>query len=93
MAIWDKLLGLSPAFFREYASGDLLNRTLSVNRIRKILSGGTLRTLMSGVFGLLNLVLMFVYSWQLAFVGVGIALLTTAVTTDCATGFDLIHMR
>ncbi|MEG4205645.1 hypothetical protein QUA20_17140 [Microcoleus sp. Pol7_A1] len=46
MAVWDKLLGLSPAFFREYASGDLLNRTLSVNRIRKILSGGTLRTLM-----------------------------------------------
>ena len=80
MAVWDKLLGLSPAFFREYASGDLLNRTLSVNQIRKILSGGTLRTLMSGVFGLLNLVLMFVYSWRLALVGVGIALLTTAVT-------------
>ena len=80
IAVWDKLLGLSPAFFREYDSGDLLNRTLSVNQIRKILSGGTLRTLMSGVFGLLNLVLMFVYSWRLALVGVGIALLTTAVT-------------
>jgi NHLM bacteriocin system ABC transporter ATP-binding protein len=80
-AIWDRLLRLSPAFFRSYSSGDLVNRTLSVNQIRQKLSGGTQRTLLSGLFALLNLVLMFVYSWQLALVGVGIAVLTTVVTT------------
>ncbi len=80
-AIWDRLLLLSPAFFRDYSSGDLVNRTLSVNQIRQILSGGTQRTLLSALFALLNGVLMFVYSWQLALVGVGIALLTTIVTT------------
>ncbi|BAZ26271.1 cyclic nucleotide-regulated ABC bacteriocin/lantibiotic exporter [Kalymmatonema gypsitolerans NIES-4073] len=80
-AIWDRLLRLSPAFFRSYSSGDLVNRTLSVNQIRQKLSGGTQRTLLSALFALLNLVLMFVYSWQLALVGVGIALLTTIVTT------------
>ncbi|MEH2165195.1 MAG: NHLP bacteriocin export ABC transporter permease/ATPase subunit [Nostoc sp.] len=80
-AIWDKLLRLSPAFFRDYSSGDLVNRILSVNQIRQILSGGTQRTLLSALFALLNGVLMFVYSWQLALVGVGIALLTTIVTT------------
>ncbi|MBW4636490.1 MAG: NHLP bacteriocin export ABC transporter permease/ATPase subunit [Iphinoe sp. HA4291-MV1] len=80
-AIWDRLLRLSPAFFRSYASGDLVNRVLSVNQIRRILSGGTQRTLLSGLFALLNLVLMFVYSWQLALVGMGIALLAAAVTT------------
>jgi NHLM bacteriocin system ABC transporter ATP-binding protein len=80
-AIWDRLLRLSPAFFRDYSSGDLVNRTLSVNQIRQILSGGTQRTLLSALFALLNGVLMFVYSWQLALVGVGIALLTTIVTT------------
>ncbi|NMG22497.1 NHLP bacteriocin export ABC transporter permease/ATPase subunit [Brasilonema bromeliae] len=79
-AIWDRLLKLSPAFFRSYSSGDLLNRTLSVNQIRRILSGATQRTLLSGLFALLNSVLMFVYSWQLALVGVGIALLTAAIT-------------
>ncbi|KAF3887868.1 MULTISPECIES: NHLP bacteriocin export ABC transporter permease/ATPase subunit [Nostocales] len=80
-AIWDRLLRLSPAFFRNYSSGDLVNRVLSVNQIRQKLSGGTQRTLLSALFALLNLVLMFVYSWQLALVGVGIALLTTVVTT------------
>ncbi|GAA6619529.1 NHLP bacteriocin export ABC transporter permease/ATPase subunit [Scytonema sp. NUACC26] len=80
-AIWDRLLRLSPAFFRDYSSGDLVNRVLSVNQIRQKLSGGTQRTLLSALFALLNLVLMFVYSWQLALVGVGIALLTTVVTT------------
>ena len=79
-AIWDRLLRLSPAFFREYSSGDLLNRALSINQIREKLSGGTQRTLLSGLFALLNLVLMFVYDWQLALVGVGIALLATVVT-------------
>ncbi|MUG99341.1 ATP-binding cassette domain-containing protein [Scytonema sp. UIC 10036] len=80
-AIWDRLLRLNPAFFRKYSSGDLVNRTLSVNQIRQILSGGTQRTLLSALFALLNGVLMFVYSWQLALVGVSIALLTTIVTT------------
>ncbi len=80
-AIWDRLLRLSPAFFREYSSGDLLNRALSINQIRQKLSGGTQRTLLSGLFALLNLVLMFVYDWQLALVGVGVTLFTTVVTT------------
>ncbi|NMG06393.1 NHLP bacteriocin export ABC transporter permease/ATPase subunit [Brasilonema sp. UFV-L1] len=88
-AIWDRLLRLSPAFFRSYSSGDLLNRTLSVNQIRQILSGGTQRTLLSGLFALLNLVLMFVYSWQLALVGMAIALLASAVTA--VSGFLLVR--
>ena len=80
-AIWDRLLRLSPAFFRDYSSGDLVNRALSVNQIRQKLSGATQRTLLSALFALLNGVLMFVYSWQLALVGVGIALIATVVTT------------
>lgn len=36
---------------------------------------------MSGVFALLNLVLMFIYSWQLALVGVGLAIFAAVVTT------------
>ncbi|NJM71571.1 MAG: NHLP bacteriocin export ABC transporter permease/ATPase subunit [Scytonema sp. RU_4_4] len=88
-AIWDRLLRLSPAFFRSYSSGDLVNRALSVNQIRQKLSGGTQRTLLSGLFTLLNLVLMFIYSWQLALVGVGIALLAAVVTT--VSGFLLVR--
>ncbi|MDZ8066651.1 MAG: NHLP bacteriocin export ABC transporter permease/ATPase subunit [Nostoc sp. DedQUE08] len=80
-AIWDRLLRLSPSFFRQYTSGDLVNRVMAVREIHQKLSGATQRTLLSGVFALFNLVLMFIYSWQLAFVGVGLAIFATVVTT------------
>ncbi|NEP00111.1 MAG: NHLP bacteriocin export ABC transporter permease/ATPase subunit [Symploca sp. SIO2E9] len=80
LAVWDRLLKLTPAFFRQYTSGDLVNRLLAVGAIRSQLSGATQRTLLSGVFALLNLGLMFAYSVHLALVGIGITLLTTIVT-------------
>ncbi|WP_211175849.1 NHLP bacteriocin export ABC transporter permease/ATPase subunit [Brasilonema sp. UFV-L1] len=79
-AIWDRLLTLKPAFFRSYSSGDLLTRLLAVSQIRAKLSGATQRTLLSAVFSLLNLALMFVYSVQLALVGFGITLIAVIVT-------------
>lgn len=79
-ALWDRILKLSPAFFREYASGDLVNRLLAICEIRAHLSGATQRTLLSGVFALLNLALMFTYSIQLALVGLGLSLLVILVT-------------
>jgi NHLM bacteriocin system ABC transporter ATP-binding protein len=79
-ATWNRLLGLKPAFFRQFSSGDLLNRLLAVSQIRRTLSGATQRTLLSGVFALLNLVLMFVYSVKLALVGLGLTILAIAVT-------------
>ncbi|WP_066384633.1 MULTISPECIES: NHLP bacteriocin export ABC transporter permease/ATPase subunit [unclassified Anabaena] len=79
-AVWDKILKLSPAFFREYASGDLVNRLLVVSQIRSQLSGSTQRTLLTGLFALLNLVLMFVYSWKLALVGLGMGVLVIIIT-------------
>ncbi|MEL6928997.1 MAG: NHLP bacteriocin export ABC transporter permease/ATPase subunit [Cyanobacteria bacterium J06600_6] len=79
-AVWDRLLQLSPAFFREYSSGDLMMRLMAVSEVRGQLSGATQRTLLSGIFALLNLVLMFVYSVKLALIGMGIAILTVVVT-------------
>ena len=79
-AVWDRLLQLSPEFFRKYSSGDLVQRLLSVGEIRGQLSGATQRTLLSGVFSLLNLGLMFVYSVPLALVGLGLTLLVIIVT-------------
>jgi NHLM bacteriocin system ABC transporter ATP-binding protein len=79
-AVWDRILKLSPAFFRDYASGDLVNRLLAISQIRNHLSGSTQRTLLNGVFALLNLALMFTYSLQLSLVGVGLSLLVIIVT-------------
>jgi NHLM bacteriocin system ABC transporter ATP-binding protein len=80
-AVWDKLLQLRPAFFRQYSSGDLVTRLLAVSQLRSKLSGATQRTLLSAVFSLLNLVLMFVYSVKLAFIGLAITILVIIVTT------------
>ncbi len=79
-AVWNRMLNLMPGFFRKYSSGELLNRLLAVSQIRSQLSGATQRTLLSGIFALLNLGLMFVYSIKLALVAVGLTLLAVVVT-------------
>ncbi len=79
-AVWNRMLNLKPTFFRKYSSGELLNRLLAVSQIRGQLSGATQRTLLSGIFALLNLGLMFVYSLKLALVAVGLTLLAVVVT-------------
>ncbi|MGK7949209.1 MAG: NHLP bacteriocin export ABC transporter permease/ATPase subunit [Xenococcaceae cyanobacterium] len=80
LAVWDRLLKITPAFIRQYTSGDLLNRLLAIRQIRSKLSGATQRTLLSGIFSLLNLGLMFVYSIKLALIGLGISILAIIVT-------------
>ncbi|MGK7876544.1 MAG: NHLP bacteriocin export ABC transporter permease/ATPase subunit [Xenococcaceae cyanobacterium] len=79
-AVWDRMLKLKPQFFRQYSSGELVSRLLAVGQIRDQLSGATQRTLLSGVFSLLNLGLMFVYSPPLAMVAVCLTLLVIIVT-------------
>ena len=80
LAVWDRLLKLTPAFFRQYTSGDLVNRLLAIRQIRSQLSGATQRTLLSGLFSLLNLGLMFIYSVKLALIGLGISILAIIIT-------------
>lgn len=79
-AVWDNLLNLKPSFFRQYSSGDIQSRVLSVGKIRRQVSGATLRTVFSSVFSLLNLGLMFVYSWQLALIACALAAIAVSVT-------------
>lgn len=79
-AVWDKLLSLKPSFFRQYSSGDIQSRVMGVSQIRQQLSGAVLRTLLSGVFAVLNLGLMFAYSWKLTLIAIVIALFAIFVT-------------
>ncbi|SKB13850.1 Cyclic nucleotide-regulated ABC bacteriocin/lantibiotic exporter (fragment) [Planktothrix sp. PCC 11201] len=79
-AVWDRLLKLKPAFFRNYSSGDLLTRLMAVSQIRQLISGATQRTLLNAVFSLLNLGLMWFYSWQMALLGIGLTLINVIIT-------------
>ena len=80
-AVWDRLLKLRPSFFRRYSTGDLASRVTAISRIRQKLSVTTLGTLFSSFISLLNLLLMFCYSIQLALTACAVALLTIAFTT------------
>jgi ABC-type bacteriocin/lantibiotic exporter with double-glycine peptidase domain len=79
-AIWDRLLALKPAFFRQYAIGDLNSRVSAVSQIRQKLSSTVMRSVFSSLFSLLNLGLLFYYSSTLAMIAVLVALVNVAVT-------------
>lgn len=82
-ALWDRLLNLSPTFFRGYTVGDLQARAAAVSDVRTKLSAITIRALFLGLLGLLNLVLMFYYSASLAAVAVAAIVVLVLSTAVC----------
>ena len=78
--MWDRLLKLSPQFFRQYSTGDLLPRVTSVTQIRNLINGAVQRTLLSGVFASLNLGLMIYYSVTLSLVGLAVTVVIVIIT-------------
>ena len=83
-ALWDRLLTLPPAFFRQYSAGDLQTRVTAVSTMQQHLSGTALYTLVSSSLALLNFGLMFSYSVPLALVAMGAA--AVACLATCTTG-------
>jgi ATP-binding cassette subfamily C protein len=79
-SLWDRLLKLRVAFYKQYSSGDLLSRVMAVSEINKALNGAALQSLLSSLMSLLNLGLLFYYSSKLAIIGIGIAGAVAAVT-------------
>jgi NHLM bacteriocin system ABC transporter ATP-binding protein len=68
-AIWDRLLAFPVPFFRQFTAGDLARRSLGISQIRQTLTGPVLTSVLSGIFSLSSLALMFYYSWRLALIG------------------------
>jgi len=75
-AMFSHLLRLPIDFFRGFTAGDLASRVSAVDSIRTQLSGAVMTTLLSCLFGLTNLALMFFYSWQLTLGVVGLLAVT-----------------
>ncbi len=80
-AMWDRLLNLPVSFFRQYTTGDLLSRTNAVSQIRRQLGSTILMKLITSLFALLNLGLLFYYSIPLALIAVGAAVVVIIVTS------------
>jgi ATP-binding cassette subfamily C protein len=64
-ALWDRLLELSPTFYRQFTAGDLAARMLGMSDIRAILSGAASMSILLAVFSSFNLGLMLYYSPRL----------------------------
>lgn len=91
-AVWDRLLRLPAPFFRDYSAGDLAMRANGINSIRQALSGNVLHTLLSAVFAVFNLFLLFYYSLKLALLGIVLVAIAILFTT-VASYLRLRHAR
>jgi NHLM bacteriocin system ABC transporter ATP-binding protein len=78
--VWDRMLKLPAPFFRKYLAGDLARRSLGIDTIRRLLTGATMSSLLSGVFSIFSFALLFYYSAQLALIATVLVLVAAAAT-------------
>lgn len=90
-AIWDRLLALPVTFFREYAAGDLANRANGINMIRQLLTAAVLNAILTGVFSVFSLAMVWYYSWKLALLSMLLAAI--AVVVELLTGWGQLHAQ
>ncbi len=88
-ALWDRLLDLPATFFRRFSAGDLADRASGIRRIRSLLSGAGISAILGSLSSVFFVVLMFVYSGQLAFVAMGL----TAVFVGFSTAANYLQLR
>jgi len=91
-AIWDRLLSLPLPFFRRYSAGDLAARAAGIGQIREILAGTTLDAVLSGLFSLWNLGLLFIIDKSLAVAATGLVLVAS-IPAVVATRYALARQR
>ncbi len=73
-ALWDRMLRLPASFFRRYQVGDLAERSMAVSALSDMVTDAVVVALLSGVFGLFNLVAMIIISPPLAMFGLALCL-------------------
>jgi NHLM bacteriocin system ABC transporter ATP-binding protein len=62
VALWDRLVRAPVSLFRDYSSGDLINRMQSVSTMRKLITGSVINSLVSSMMGTFSLGLMIYYA-------------------------------
>jgi ATP-binding cassette subfamily C protein len=91
-ALLDRLIRLPAWLFKNYTSGDLADRLLGIDAVRRVLSTTAVTLFVALVVALFNFVVLFVLSVKLALVSVGLIAISIAVSTAlCAA--QLHHER
>lgn len=65
-ALWDRLLSLSPTFFRRYTAGELATRANGFAAMQQLIAGTTTNSLIAFIFGFFQLGFLFYRSSTLA---------------------------
>ena len=80
VALWDHLADLPPSFFRQSTSGEISNRVMGFYQLRMILSSVLSDTVLSALFSVFYLVILFAYSPSMAAWALGLTLINLATT-------------
>ncbi len=83
-AFWDRLLKLSPGFFRRYTGGNLFYRIFSIEEIRVLLSVNASNLIFTGFFAFIYLGIMIYYAPLLSFLIIGFAIVGILITAVCS---------
>ncbi len=70
--LWDRLLSLPLNFFRRFSAGDLANRAYGIDKIRELVSGVGVTSILGATTSLFYLFLLFKYSLPLTLAGLGL---------------------
>jgi len=91
-AVWDRLLKLPTSFFRKFTAGNLASRAGGIGEIRRLLSGATISSFLSGLFSVFQLGLLFYYDANLALWALGLSVFALLVTAGASYG-QLYYQR
>lgn len=72
-AVIDRVLRLPASLFREYTVGDFVDRSMGIDSVRRIFTGRVLRSLMTGSFCWVSILLMLIYDPKLALIAIALA--------------------
>ena len=73
-ALIDRLLRLPAALFRNYTTGDLVDRAMGIDAVRRIVTGRTLRGLTASLFSVFSVGLMLYYDLRLGAIALALTL-------------------
>lgn len=78
-SMWNHMLRLPAGFFRQFTTGDLVNRVQGVDIIRQLIGGSVLVSFITAVFSVVNLAFLFFYDVTLAFITLIISIIVVTL--------------
>jgi ATP-binding cassette subfamily C protein len=84
--VMQRLLSLPVAFFRNFGTGDLTDRVLAIQRIRHLIAGTTIVSLLAGAFASVSFVVIVLYSPLLGLLSIALVAVAAAITVALSIG-------